>query len=65
MNLMHWGHICWRFIRRLSGDDAYERYVAHCRDMHETMLNPPPMLTRREFYRWYQEDKWNGPNRCC
>ena len=49
----------WRWLRQLSGDDAYERYRAHpC--AHHT-----PPLTRREFYRQEQQRKWNGVSRCC
>jgi uncharacterized short protein YbdD (DUF466 family) len=65
MNIAHWGHMCWDFIRRLSGDDAYERYLKHYEAMHETTLNPPPKLSRKEFFSYWQESKWKGTNRCC
>jgi len=51
----------WRTLRELSGDDAYERYLAHRRAMHAA--NSP--LTRAEFYRAEQERKWDGVKRCC
>lgn len=49
----------WRFVRQLSGDDAYERYVHthHC--PHHTPLS------RREFYLRRQQEKWSGIQRCC
>lgn len=51
----------WRFIRRVSGDDAYERYLRHHAEAHprETALG------RKEFFRREQERKWNGVRRCC
>jgi uncharacterized short protein YbdD (DUF466 family) len=51
----------WQWLRRASGDDAYERYRAHqCRE-HA----PAAPLTRAQFYAREQERKWNGVNRCC
>lgn len=52
---------CWQFIRRLSGDDAYERYLRqHAEHGHEE-----PPLSRKEFYKQWQESKWKGVKRCC
>jgi uncharacterized short protein YbdD (DUF466 family) len=51
----------WRGIRTLSGDDAYERYLAHTREKH---ADAEPM-SRREFYDRQQRDKWQGVSRCC
>jgi uncharacterized short protein YbdD (DUF466 family) len=53
----------WRTVRELSGDDAYERYLAHRRAEHGTAESPP--LTRAEFYRSEQDRKWDGVKRCC
>lgn len=51
----------WRAIRRLSGDDAYERYLRH-----HTLAHPgEPVLDRAAFFRQEQERKWNGVRRCC
>ncbi len=33
--------------------------------MHASTLNPPPKLSRKEFFSYRQEKKWNGVNRCC
>jgi uncharacterized short protein YbdD (DUF466 family) len=65
MKLMHWWHVSRDFIRRLSGDDAYERYLEHYEAMHATTLNPPPKLSRKEFFSYWQQMKWDGVNRCC
>jgi uncharacterized short protein YbdD (DUF466 family) len=51
----------WRFIREASGDDAYERYLAHHR-AHHREREP---LTRRDYFRFQQERKWSKVSRCC
>lgn len=48
-------------LRQLSGDDAYERYLAH----HAQAHNDETPLTRCEFFKQEQERKWNGVRRCC
>jgi uncharacterized short protein YbdD (DUF466 family) len=52
----------WRALRALSGDDAYERYLAHWRAHHAGEGEP---LDRRTFFKAEQERKWNGIRRCC
>ncbi len=52
----------WRMLRRLSGDDAYERYLAHRRRAHGDTAAP---LARAEFYQRELERRWSGVNRCC
>lgn len=51
----------WGAIRQLSGDDAYERYLAHYAEHHPQ--HPP--LAREEFFRQWQDGKWKGVKRCC
>jgi len=52
----------WAALRNLSGDDAYERYLAHLK-RHHPEAKP---LSRRNFYLSEQQRRWNGgPNRCC
>ena len=51
----------WRFVRRLSGDDAYERYLRHHAQAH---ADEPP-LSRKEFFKQELDRKWNGVRRCC
>ncbi len=49
-----------RWLRALSGDDAYERYLAHHARAHE---GTP--LSRRAFYAEREAAKWGGISRCC
>lgn len=51
----------WQFIRRLSGDDAYERYLRHHAEAHPN----DPSLSRSEFFKREQDRKWNEVRRCC
>lgn len=48
-------------LRHVTGDDAYERYLAHHRQYHSEQ----PILDRRAFYIAEQQRKWNGVKRCC
>ncbi len=51
----------WRAIRELSGDDAYESYIAQC-----TARNPDiTPLARKDFFLYQQQQKWSGIQRCC
>lgn len=52
-----------RFIREISGDDAYERYLAHWHKHHAEQGGEPQ--TREAFFKAEQERKWNGVKRCC
>ena len=49
-------------VRRMSGDDAYERYLAHWQARHSTEGTP---LDPKAFFKSEQERKWNGVRRCC
>ncbi|MGH8612662.1 MAG: YbdD/YjiX family protein [Gammaproteobacteria bacterium] len=51
----------WRALREVSGDDAYERYLAHWRTCH----GDEKPLSRAEFHRVELERKWSGLRRCC
>ncbi|HVY06274.1 MAG TPA: YbdD/YjiX family protein [Burkholderiales bacterium] len=51
----------WRYLRQATGDDAYERYVAH----HGVAHAGEAPLTRREYFKRRQEQKWSGVTRCC
>ncbi len=57
---VNWGQL-WHAIRQLSGDDAYERYLAHHSACHPDTL---PLL-RNEYFQLRQEQKWSGIKRCC
>lgn len=54
---------CWQLIRRLSGEDAYEEYLKHYAIYHAH--DDEPLLSRKEFYKVWQEKKWQGVKRCC
>ena len=56
-----WLQRCLKHLRHVSGDDAYERYVAHQRRCHPGC----DLLDRRAFYLAEQQRKWSGIKRCC
>ena len=51
----------WRYLREVSGDDAYERYLAH----HTTHHAGETPLTSKEYFAERQRQKWTGVTRCC
>ena len=51
----------WQYLRHVSGDDAYDRYLAHHRQAHP---GEPPM-TPVQFFRKRQDEKWSKVSRCC
>jgi uncharacterized short protein YbdD (DUF466 family) len=51
------------WLRTLSGEDAYERYLRHWQTHHDG--EAPPPLSRKAFFRQEIERKWNGVKRCC
>lgn len=52
----------WAGLRHATGDDAYERYLAHWQACHAGEGQP---LSRKDFFRAEQDRKWNGIRRCC
>ena len=54
---------CWSAIREVSGDDAYERYLAHWQECHRA--SPTAPLDRAAFFKEEQRRKWEGLLRCC
>ncbi len=58
---------CWQMLRRLSGDDAYEQYLKHYALHHQTAEghDSHPPLSKAEFFKQWQDEKWNGIKRCC
>lgn len=48
------------WLRAVSGDDAYERYLTHHAREH---AGPP--LSRKAFYAEREQRKWSGVSRCC
>ena len=51
----------WHFARQVSGDDAYERYLAHTLRMHPAQ----PPLSRTQYFKLRQDQKWSRISRCC
>lgn len=51
----------WSAIRRLSGDDVYERYLIQHAECHPDQAP----LSRVDFFRQWQDGKWKGVKRCC
>ena len=62
----------WRNIKHLSGEDAYERYLIsfaehqklHAHEMSHLQHADKP-LTRKAFFKQWQDGKWTGIKRCC
>ena len=52
----------WAALRRVSGDDAYERYLEHRRLYH---AQESTLMDRASFLRRETERRWNGVRRCC
>ena len=59
----------WATVRQISGDDAYERYLAHWREHHAgdgaPLAREDAPLGRAAFFRAEQGRKWEGVRRCC
>jgi uncharacterized short protein YbdD (DUF466 family) len=50
------------YLREVSGETAYDRYVAHLRETHPGEA----VMSRRDFERWRQDDRNDNPRaRCC
>jgi uncharacterized short protein YbdD (DUF466 family) len=58
---VRWAGAAWRYLRAVSGDDAYERYVAH----HAAAHAGEELMTRKDFFTERQRQKWTGVSRCC
>jgi uncharacterized short protein YbdD (DUF466 family) len=57
----------WRNIRQLSGEDAYELYLARFAEhqkLHAHKIEQLP-LSRKDFFKQTQDSKWTGIKRCC
>ncbi len=57
----------WQGVRTLSGDDAYERYLKHYAELQRTDAGHvcAPPLSKADFFKQWQDEKWNGIRRCC
>jgi uncharacterized short protein YbdD (DUF466 family) len=59
--LVRWAGGVWRYLREVSGDDAYERYLAH----HAAQHGGATPMTPKEYFAERQRQKWSGVTRCC
>ena len=48
-------------LRGVTGDDAYEKYLAH----HERTHPGTPPMTAAEFFQAQLDSKWNCVTGCC
>jgi uncharacterized short protein YbdD (DUF466 family) len=51
----------WHYLRQVTGDDAYERYIEHQKQAHAGEVP----LTRQQFFKVRQDEKWSKVSRCC
>ena len=51
----------WEYLKEISGENAYDRYLA----VHAATHPDKPAMSRSEFYRWRQDDKYNNPGSRC
>ena len=51
----------WEYLKEISGENAYDRYLA----VHAATHPDKPAMSRTEFYRWRQDDKYNNPGSRC
>jgi uncharacterized short protein YbdD (DUF466 family) len=58
---LRWLAAGWTYLRAVSGDDAYERYLAH----HAVEHAGQPPMSRKAYFSERQRRKWTGVTRCC
>jgi uncharacterized short protein YbdD (DUF466 family) len=51
----------WEYLREISGENAYDRYL----QVHMATHPDKPPLSRGEFYRHRQDEKYNNPGSRC
>ena len=61
MSIRAWLQQARAWLREVTGDDAYERYLQH----HHAQHPDQAPLDRQEFYLAEQQRKWSGVKRCC
>jgi uncharacterized short protein YbdD (DUF466 family) len=60
-SMIRWFGAAWRYLRAVSGDDAYERYLMHHAEHHAG----EPLVAPKDFFNDRQHRKWTGVSRCC
>jgi uncharacterized short protein YbdD (DUF466 family) len=58
---LRWLAAGWSYLRAVSGDDAYERYLAH----HTAAHPGQTPMSRKDYFIQRQQQKWTGVTRCC
>ena len=51
----------WEFLKEISGENAYDRYLI----VHAATHPGKKAMTRGEFYRARQDEKYNNPGGRC
>ena len=51
----------WDYLREISGENAYDRYLL----VHAATHPEKPPMSRGEFYRNRQDEKYNNPGSRC
>jgi len=51
----------WDYLKEISGENAYDRYLA----VHTRTHPGKRAMTRGEFYRWRQDNKYNNSGARC
>lgn len=51
----------WEYLKEVSGENAYDWYL----QSHKATHPDKPPLTRGEFYRWRQDEKYSKPGSRC
>ena len=59
--MRNWPKQLWQYLRQVTGDDAYERYIVHQVHAHAG----EPTLSRQQFFKRRQDEKWSKVSRCC
>lgn len=76
MNVLSSLRSAWQFLRQVTGDDAYERYRAQHASFHGESAHGASkhqhgphggeeLLSRRQFFKLRQDEKWSKVSRCC
>ena len=51
----------WEYLKEISGENAYDRYLV----VHASTHPDKRAMSRGEFYRWRQDEKYNNPGGRC
>jgi uncharacterized short protein YbdD (DUF466 family) len=51
----------WDYLKEISGENAYDRYLA----VHAATHPGKAAMSRGEFYRWRQDEKYANPGSRC